>query len=66
VVAPVTEPSISHSPTIRKQLDGIVEAAHAIFADALKIVVIFDEIGKRLGQQHVFLDCSVSAFLTDP
>jgi hypothetical protein len=38
-----------YSAMIRKQLDGIVEAAHGIFADALEIEIAFDEIGERLG-----------------
>ena len=41
------------SPVIRKQLDGGVEAAQRIFADALKLKIVFDEIGKGVRQQHV-------------
>jgi len=43
-----------HSAVIRKQLDWVVEATHRIFADTLKIEFAFDEIGKRMGQKHVF------------
>ena len=41
------------SAVIRKQLDGVVEAAHRIFADAFEIEVAFDEVGERAGQQHL-------------
>jgi hypothetical protein len=46
-------PQISLSPVIRKQLDGIVEPAYRKFADALELEIAFDEIGKRMRQQHI-------------
>jgi hypothetical protein len=39
----------SASTVIRKQLDGVVEAAHRIFADAFEIEIAFDEVGERAG-----------------
>jgi hypothetical protein len=41
-----------HSAVKRKQLDGVVEAAHRIFVDALQIEIAFDEVGERTGQQY--------------
>jgi hypothetical protein len=32
---------------IRKRLDGVVEAAYRIFADAFEIEIAFDEVGER-------------------
>src|ERR1700753_183536 len=42
------------SAVIGKQLDGVVEAPHHVFADALEIELAFDELGTSARKQHRF------------
>jgi hypothetical protein len=37
---------------IREPLDGVVEAADRLFAEAFEIEIAFDEVGERAGQEH--------------
>jgi hypothetical protein len=38
---------------IRKQLDGVAEAAHQMFADVVEVKITFDKVGEGAGQQYM-------------